>query len=395
MPDAATAIALRQRPRLLVVRPDHLGDVLFVGPALRLLRDSLPDASITLLVGPWSQPVAERLPGGAVTHTLNFPYYNRRTEAAWRRYSRLVVASFHLRRLGPFTAAMVLRDDDWAGAWLCRLAGIPRVVAHQHPLVDIFADLVLAADRRPTHVAAANLALAAAAIDVDIGTGDRAPTGVTRANDFRQSHGGDHDAWHRHPLAFRLTEDDHARAVALLATHGVTNDARPLAIHPGAGGEVKRWPAPAWAEAVAQLARPGEPVILTGSRAEAPLTTSVAEAMEATSTPAHCVNLAGETDLCTLGAVLARCRLVMGPDSGPLHLATAVGTPSVHLYGPADPARFGPWGPPERHCTVMSPMGCAPCGRLDWRNVADHPCTAAISVEAVVMAARSVMGEGL
>jgi heptosyltransferase-2/heptosyltransferase-3 len=101
------------------------------------------------------------------------------------------------------------------------------------------------------------------------------------------------------------------------------------------------------------------------------------------------VDLTGRTDLGTLAAVYARCRLVIGPDSGPLHLASAVGTPTVHLFGPADANRFGPWAPAERHRIVTSGLPCAPCGRLHWPDISDHPCVRVIETDAVVAAARS------
>ena len=89
-----------------------------------------------------------------------------------------------------------------------------------------------------------------------------------------------------------------------------------------------------------------------------------------------------------LGALLARADLVVGGDTGPLHLAVATGTPTVHLFGPADPARFGPWGPPDRHRVVATDLPCAPCGRLDWPDPADHPCVRTIALARVVAAGR-------
>jgi heptosyltransferase-2/heptosyltransferase-3 len=138
------------------------------------------------------------------------------------------------------------------------------------------------------------------------------------------------------------------------------------------------------------LAAPDEPVVLTGSAAEAPLAAELAAAL---GRPVR--DLSGRTALGPLAAVYARCRLVMGPDSGPLHLAVAVGTPTVHLYGPAATARFGPWGPAERH-RVVAPilLPCAPCGRLDWPDPADHPCTRTLDVARVLAAARACGGQG-
>jgi heptosyltransferase-2/heptosyltransferase-3 len=92
-----------------------------------------------------------------------------------------------------------------------------------------------------------------------------------------------------------------------------------------------------------------------------------------------------------VAAVLARTSLVVGVDSGILHLATAAGAPTVRLVGPVDPGRFGPWGDPALHRTVRADPPCVACNRLDYagEELALHPCIRAISVEAVLAAARS------
>jgi heptosyltransferase-2/heptosyltransferase-3 len=106
------------------------------------------------------------------------------------------------------------------------------------------------------------------------------------------------------------------------------------------------------------------------------------------------VSLAGQTDLPTLAAVYRRCSLVIGPDSGPLHLAVAMGTPTVHLYGPVDRATFGPWGSAERHYVVTSDWACVPCNRLDWpaTTVQEHGCVRDIPVAQVLEVAAELLG---
>ncbi len=81
----------------------------------------------------------------------------------------------------------------------------------------------------------------------------------------------------------------------------------------------------------------------------------------------------------------------MGSDSGPLHLAVAVGTPTVHLFGPSDPALFGPWGDPSRHVVLFSQWRCAPCGKFDWSDLVEHGCVRDISEEVVLKAAGQLL----
>ena len=80
-------------------------------------------------------------------------------------------------------------------------------------------------------------------------------------------------------------------------------------------------------------------------------------------------------------------------DSGALHLAVAVGAPTVHLYGPGDDATIGPWGDAARHAVVKSALSCVPCNRLEWpvKDLSQHPCVASIEVDAVLAAARQVL----
>ena len=103
--------------------------------------------------------------------------------------------------------------------------------------------------------------------------------------------------------------------------------------------------------------------------------------------------MAGRTDLGTLAAVYRRCELVGGPDSGPLHLAVAAGTPTIHLYGPVDQRTFGPWGDPQRHVVVTSDWPCIACNRLDWPDaaLAEHGCVRDIAVEDVIAAAARLL----
>ena len=347
-----------RRARVLVIRPDHLGDVLLAGPALAQLREARPNDEIRLLVGPWSREIARGLHGPNAVEIFPFPSFARSIDR--RIPGSGYVDMLRLARLirrGRWDAAFVLRDDDYVSAWAAALAGVPLRIGHSEPSVTPFLTHALPAKSRPAHVTAAGIALArAAAYGLDaLAAGDE-HTDITGADPIH------------HPLDFRLDEAAGQAAERLL---GQLAGSQPIAIHPGAGADIKRWSAPRWATVVRSLCAPGEAVILTGSAVEQSLSAAIARILaedgQHPTDGGHAVlDLAGKTSIGTLAAVYARCRLVLGPDSGPLHLASAVGTPSVHIFGPADPARFGPWGDPERHRVVMSDLPCAPCGRLDW-----------------------------
>jgi len=140
-----------------------------------------------------------------------------------------------------------------------------------------------------------------------------------------------------------------------------------IAIHPGAGAALKSWPAERWAEVADALHRQANAeVVLTGGPGERPLTDEIAGHL--TPRPA---SFAGETTLGQLAALFARCDLVIGGDSGPLHLAATVGAATVRLYGPTDIQEFGPWPPTDYHVALAAELPCQPC-----RTLVDPPCGA-------------------
>ncbi len=345
------------RERILVIRPDHLGDLLFATPALARLRQLHPEAHIAALVGPWGQAVLATNPDVEVVLTCPFPGFTRRPKSsAWEPYRILVEHAARLRALG-FDRAIILRFDHWWGAWLAAWAGIPARSGYDLPEVQPF--LTQAHAYRPgRHEVVQNLTLV-----------DPSLTAITP------------QAW---PLRFFPTAEDERWADELVCSIGA-HGSRLIVIHPGSGAPVKAWRIQAWARVADALATHHPAcILLTGGPGERELTEAVANIMRQ---PA--VLLAGKTTLGQLAALLRRCALALGPDSGPLHLAVAMGTPTVHLFGPVDARLFGPWGDPQRHRVLISDWACIPCNRLDYPAAAqsEHGCVRDIAEEAVLEAA--------
>jgi len=345
---------------ILVIRPDHLGDLLFAVPALRRLRAAYPYARITALVGPWGEPVLARTPYVDDILTCPFPGFLRMPKGSFLAPYRTLWYHALALRARRFDLALILRFDHWWGALLAALAGIPWRVGYD--VAEVKPSLTSAVPYRPgRHEVIQNLALLSGMV------GSAMDEGIT---------------WREEPLEFALSDADKAWARDYL---GQDDDKGWIAFHPGAGAAVKRWRAEAWAEVGDALAaRFGARIVITGSVGERPLAEEIARRL---CVPARIA--AGETTLPHLAALLHRCRLVIGPDSGPLHLAVAVGTPTVHLYGPVDAALFGPWGDPQRHRVVRSAWACVPCNRLDYadKELPLHGCVRDISVGQVVAAA--------
>lgn len=126
---------------------------------------------------------------------------------------------------------------------------------------------------------------------------------------------------------------------------GSAPDRRSVVVHPGAASGARRWPPERWSALVRFLLRQGLPVVLTGSAGERSLCENVAAGagVDRDHDPGSgCAVLAGTTDLVALLDVVAQARLVICGDTGVAHLATATATPSVVLFGPTDPTRWGP-----------------------------------------------------
>lgn len=346
--------------RILLIRPDHLGDVLFCTPALHALRTAWPAAHITALVGPWSAGILQHNHDIDSLHTLPFPGFARQAgQRPWQPYQLLRQEAQRLRG-GRFDLAIVLRFDHWWGAWLAQLAGIPQRIGYAVAECQPFLTHAVPY-QTGRHEVTQNLALIEAATAQPCTAPARLIFAVT----------ADAQAWvHTWRAAAGLAEQPYA------------------VIHPGAGAPVKLWPATAWAAVIDGLRDRGLPVVLTGSPAEQDLVAGIASQVHG---PVH--TLVGATDLDQLAALMQQSCLAVGLDSGPLHLAVSVGVATIHLYGPVAAATFGPWGDPARHRVLTSDWACVPCNRLDFTaaELPWHPCVRALTPASVLQAIDEVL----
>jgi lipopolysaccharide heptosyltransferase II len=344
--------------RFLLVRPDHLGDVLLTTPAIHALRAARPHAEIHVLVGHWSAEVVAGYPEVDMVLTLPFPGFSRSPKTNWRApYELLVNSARHLRRIG-YSSAVILRPDHWWGAALAKLAGIPERVGYDLP--DVAPFLTKAVQHEHQHAVVQNLKL------MEKWTGKSEPESSQ--------------------YYFPVEAFDRAYIDGYLREWGIEPKQPIFCIHPGTGTWVKHWEEDKWAAAADILIEQLDArVVMTGSQHELPLVRRITGQMKH-----EAVITAGDTRIGQLAALFSRARVVLGPDSGPLHLATAVGVPTVALYGPADPVEFGSWGSSDKHIILTSDIGCRPCRVLDWAGDApeDHPCLREISVARVLEAAR-------
>jgi len=358
---------------ILVIRPDHLGDLLFLIPALRDLRERLPDARINLMVGPWGHELMQRNPYVDEVMSCAFPAFTRQPKRSALAPYRQLVQEANTLHGWLFDVALIMRHDDWWSAMLAHTAGIPwRIgydIAETRPFLNHPVPYITGQHEVLQNLALARQLEAMLLEDVEQLANEPAPA-----------------------LELARTAED-TWAKRWLAARGRVSELPLVAIHPGAGAAVKQWTADQWAAVIDGLIAAEDgvaqaQVVMSGTRSELDLVWDVVARTQHDPMVA-----AGETSLWQLAALYRHCQLVIGPDCGPLHLAIAVGTPTVHLYGPVDAATFGPWGDPLCHRVVTSRWPCVPCNRLDFSSseLAAHHCVRAIDPQQVIQEARSLL----
>lgn len=152
-----------------------------------------------------------------------------------------------------------------------------------------------------------------------------------------------------------------------------------LALHPGARWSNKRWPVERYAELAERLstAEPSLHFVILGSSKEKDLGAVISRAV-----PDRCLDLTGQTSLPELVEWIRSSRLMVTNDTGPMHLAAALGKPVVALFGPTEPRRTGPYGQIDRVLRVSLP--CEPCLRPVCKHAIPLECLTTIRPEVVV-----------
>ncbi len=348
----------RRRPdapaRILLLRLERIGDLLMALPAIADARAAAPDAEIDLVVGSWNAEVASSIPGINQVVVVDAPWLARGAKGAGAAALARTAIRWRARR---YDIALNFEPDVRSNAMLA-LAGIRWTAGYRSAgggaLLDQALDYL---PRQHTVDNARRLVLAV------LGEG-------------------------RVPATDRLAipEARQHEAAALLGGR-----ARPIvAMHVAGGREVKQWDPQRFAAVARQLIEDrGATIVLTGGRADAGLVDGVKQALPA----AHVVDVSTLESLLSVAAVLERCDLMITGDTGPMHLAAAVGTPIVAVFGPSDPRRYAPRGPLDRVIRVDLP--CAPCNRIRLppaRCTGHIPdCLTSISSDRVVAAAFDVL----
>ena len=318
-----------------------IGDMVLLTPALRALKQAYPESRLELLLRPLVSDLMESHP------YVDACIVDEKTEGRFRSLTKLVR---RIRRRS-FDLAVVLHPTSFRNALLPFLARIPMRIG--------------------TNVSGRGMLLTkSCADDTNVHEVHRYLRVLPLLDIDTTSDG----------LEFWHTDADRQCVENLLRAEGVSCDDRLIAINLGTTWQTKRWKVESFAEVIQQITHlaQGTKVVLTGS----PTEQTLAEALPA-SLPT--INLVGKTSILQLGALLERCEVCLTCDSGPMHIAAAVNTPTVALFGPTDPVRHRPYG--IGHTVIEKPVSCRPCYKRSC-HLQDTPylCMQEIGTDEVVKA---------
>jgi heptosyltransferase-2 len=327
--------------KILVRATNWVGDAVMSLPALRALRQRFPRAEITILARPWvadlyrREPFCDRI----------IPYTARAWRDKWRAGRDLAAERFD---------CAILLQNAFEAAAIAFVARIPERIGYARDGRSALLTRAVAIPRPseiPRHERFYYLELLRRAEIID----------ALPEND-----------------CIRLEGADAAREAGIARFHEMGMGDTVIGMSPGAAyGSAKRWLPERFAEAAGRVARELEAsVAIFGSKDERELCSAIAGAISA---PVR--NFAGETSLAEFIDLAAACRVYLSNDSGGMHIASALGVPTVAIFGATDDTTTGPTGRLAR--VVREPVECSPC--LKRECPIDHRCMTRVSAERVAL----------
>lgn len=318
---------------ILVRATNWVGDAVMSLPAIRAIRERFPDARLTVLAKPWVADLYRR-----ESFIDEIVLYSG--ESPWR--------TGHELRAGKFDCAILLQNA-FEAAWIAWLARIPERIGYKRDARQLL---------------------------------------LTRAVDCPKA--GEiprHERYYYLELLRRAGLIESVPDCDSIHLHRdmLPDGKRVIGVSPGAAyGTAKRWLPERFAEAAGELARTrGASIALFGSKSERELCEQIGRLLSGH----QVVNYAGETTLAQFIDLASRCEVLLTNDSGAMHIASALGVPTVAVFGATDDAATGPTGSKAR--VVRQPVECSPC--LRRQCPIDHRCMTAVTADRVVKEALELL----
>jgi heptosyltransferase-2 len=333
--------------KILVRATNWVGDAVMSLPALRALRQRFPGAEISILAKPWvadlygREPFCDRM----------IPYTPRDWREKWRAGRDLARERFD---------CAILLQNAFEAAAVAFAAGIPERIGYARDGRSLLLTRAVAVPHPgeiPRHERFYYLELLRRAGIIDLLPEDD---------------------------CIRLDGAAAAREAGIARFRAIGLGGTVIGMSPGAAyGSAKRWLPERFGEAAGRVARElGASVAIFGSKDERELCATIASAISA---PVK--NFAGETSLAEFIDLAAACRVYLSNDSGGMHIASALGVPTVAIFGATDDATTGPAGPLA--VVVREPVECSPC--LKRECPIDHRCMTRVSADRVALVALDLL----
>jgi len=358
-PDAIDLAGLK---RALVIQLRHHGDVLLTSPVFTVLKNHAPSLEVDALVYAETRHMLDLHPAIAQVHVVDRRWKELAPPARLMREWRLHAA---MRKRGY--DLIVHLSEHPRGAWLARSLGARCAVAHDFPRK---AGLW---KKSFTHLAPLPGNGRRHRVELNLDTLRR--LGIQPGDDERR-------------LVLVPGEDADRSVDELLAAHGLAPK-KFIHFQPGSRWLFKCWPSEHAARLIDVLSRRGERIVLTAGPDERERA-MIAEIRDRTD--AQFLDFSGKSmlGLKQLAALIARAKLFIGVDSAPMHIAAAMQTPTVALFGPSGELDWGPWKVPHR-VVVSGEHSCRPCGNDGCGGGKVSECLSRLPLEAVLSAVDSLL----
>jgi ADP-heptose:LPS heptosyltransferase len=342
---------------IAVVNFTRMGDLIQSGPLMRSLKNSHPGSRLTLVVFKTFEGAAERLPMVDVVVPFDVDQWLRLLDARqgdMGRANRLLQDFLADPRLSNIDLLVNLAHTPQSAS-LCGLLNAKKsfgLIRDPNGHVSVHGEWFnyLFAVMRDRAFNPFNL--------VEIYTSINSARG------------------HQRGLEFRVNDVDRSEASALLEGSGVSGDSPYVVLQPGASSPSRQWSVASFSALAVRLLEHGMRSVVVGSREE----TELGERITAMSKGAA-ASIAGRTSVGSLGAILEGAYKLVSNDTGTIHLAAAVGTPTIGIYlGPASAKDTAPYA--SGHLVIEADLACAPCG---YHDDCDHgSCRHLVTVDDVI-----------
>ena len=355
----------RHAHRILLLRLERIGDLLMALRAIGEVRRQAPGAQIDLVVGSWNAALANSLRDVDRVEVLDVPWMARQGSGA--TWATLIRRAWAWRRR-QYDLGINFEGDIRSNLLLGVSGAAQRVGFAMGGGGPVLTEPVEFSKTAHTATNVGRLVVHAFGSASDSLDGEE-------PDDAGQ---------------LPIPEDASGRAEALLTQTGATGML--IGIQASAGREIKQWDPDRFAQVGTALAREYDAtLVMTGTEGEKRVTEHVKRRI---AEDVRIIDLPADLDLLTLGGVIKRLALYVTCDTGPMHLAAAVGTPIVAIFGPSLPSRYAPLSPRSRMVRVDLP--CSPCNQLrnppSWCVGHIPDCLVGVEVPQVLSAARELLG---